>query len=134
MENYLRVFKALSDETRFRIINLLLKSGQELCVCEIVDALDESQYNISKHLKELKFAGLVEEKKIGRWVSYRLAATQDELLLNIFKGMSALPSNILSADLKRLEGRFGLRQGGRCVIGLGSRQWEKVLQKIERKK
>ncbi len=134
MENYLKIFKALSERTRLRIINLFLRSGRELCVCEIVDALSETQYNISKHLKELKYAGLVEERKMGRWVSYRLTAARTEFLANIFNSLQSLQDDVLLMDLKRLEGRFSLRQEGRCVIGLGSKQWEKILRKIEAKK
>lgn len=75
LEEYTRVFKALSDKTRLRIINLFLRSGQDLCVCEIIDSLNESQYNVSKHLKELKYAGLTKEKN-GKMGKLRPGRTQ----------------------------------------------------------
>gem|GEM_PF-5833132 len=76
-EKYALLFKALSDKTRLRIINLLINTEQPLCLCELVDALDEPQYKISKHLKGLKYGSLIEEKKIGRCVYYLLLSTRD---------------------------------------------------------
>lgn len=70
MEEFTKVFKALSDKTRLRIVYLLFNSKTDLCVCEFVDSLEESQYNISRHLKILKNVGLIRERKEGRWVYY----------------------------------------------------------------
>jgi len=65
-----RIFKALSDETRLRILKML--EQRPLCVCEIQYVLKGSQPNVSHHLKTLYDAGLVESKKDGLWVDYRL--------------------------------------------------------------
>lgn len=65
-----KVFKALSDETRLRILKML--ELRPLCVCEIQYVLKGSQPNVSHHLKTLFDAGLVESKKDGLWVDYRL--------------------------------------------------------------
>lgn len=65
-----RQFRALTDETRLRIIDLL--RGGEQCVCELQDALDAQQSRLSFHLKVLKDAGLVTDRKEGRWSYYRL--------------------------------------------------------------
>ena len=73
MEQYTEIFKALSDETRLRIIRLLIAAGRELCCCEITDSLGESQYNISRHLKVLKNAALIKDRKEGRWVYFHIA-------------------------------------------------------------
>lgn len=62
------IFKGLSNRTRLRIVNLLIHTDVKLCVCEIVDSLNEPQYKISKHLRELKFSGMIGEEKVGRWV------------------------------------------------------------------
>lgn len=62
------LFQALSDEKRLRILDLL--SSGERCVCEIVEALDLSQSLLSFHLKTLKEAGLVVDRREGRWVHY----------------------------------------------------------------
>jgi ArsR family transcriptional regulator len=65
-----RVFHALSDPTRLRLVDLL--RGGERCVCELTDALDAGQSRLSFHLKTLKDAGLVLDRREGRWVYYRL--------------------------------------------------------------
>lgn len=65
-----KIFKALSDESRIRILKML--EGRPLCVCEIQHILKGSQPNVSHHLKTLYDAGLVESEKDGLWVSYRI--------------------------------------------------------------
>ena len=66
-----KLFKALSDETRLRILKML--EARPLCVCEIQHVLKGSQPNVSHHLKTLSEAGLVESKKDGLWIDYRLS-------------------------------------------------------------
>ncbi len=63
-------FHALSDETRLEIVRRL--SGGERCVCELTDLMDAAQSRLSFHLKTLKTAGLVTDRKEGRWVYYSL--------------------------------------------------------------
>ncbi len=70
MHEILTIFKALSDETRLRILKLL--EGGGLCVCDIFSALDMVQPKVSFHLAVLKESGLITDKKEGRWVHYRL--------------------------------------------------------------
>jgi len=65
-----RVFHALSDETRLEIVRLL--SHGERCVCELQQALEAAQSRLSFHLKTLKDAGLVSDRRDGRWVYYAL--------------------------------------------------------------
>jgi ArsR family transcriptional regulator, arsenate/arsenite/antimonite-responsive transcriptional repressor len=65
-----RVFHALSDETRLAIIDRL--KGGERCVCDLQDLLDAAQSRLSFHLKTLKDAGLVADRKEGRWSYYTL--------------------------------------------------------------
>jgi len=65
-----RWFHALSDETRLEIVRLL--SHTERCVCELQDALGAAQSRLSFHLKTLKDAGLVTDRREGRWVYYSL--------------------------------------------------------------
>ena len=66
------VFQALSEPTRLRIMALVCRAGRDLCVCEFVDALEEAQYHVSRSLKILQKAGLVAERREGRWVHYSL--------------------------------------------------------------
>ena len=70
------IFRALSDRTRLRILNLL--QGGELCVCDIVAVLDVPQPTASRHLSYLRKAGLVVARKDGLWMHYRLAPAQSK--------------------------------------------------------
>ncbi len=71
MKNFLKVMRALSDPNRVKIIKMLQR--KTMCVCEIRAALGTAQPTVSKHLKILEDAGLVEFKKDGLWVNYHLA-------------------------------------------------------------
>ncbi len=86
MDTLLPIFKALSDETRLKILSLLSKS--ELCVCDIAETLQMTQPNISFHLSMLREAGLIKDKKDGRWIHYSLDDSdlfKRFLLLGIFE-------------------------------------------------
>jgi ArsR family transcriptional regulator, arsenate/arsenite/antimonite-responsive transcriptional repressor len=73
-----RLFHALSDETRLEIVRQL--SSGERCVCELTGAMDAAQSRLSFHLKTLKAAGLVSDRRAGRWVFYSLVpAALEEL-------------------------------------------------------
>lgn len=65
------VFKSLADETRARATLLIADQG-ELCVCELMCALDDSQPKISRHLAQLRSSGLLLDRRQGQWVYYRL--------------------------------------------------------------
>jgi ArsR family transcriptional regulator len=65
--------QALADGTRIRILRLLLE--RELCVCEMMSALEEPQYKVSRHLAVLKAAGLVRDWREGAWMHYEVAPT-----------------------------------------------------------
>ncbi len=69
------VYKALAHPVRLRILGML--RGGELCVCQMTAALELAASTVSAHLAELKRAGLVTERKEGRWVSYRLAESPE---------------------------------------------------------
>ncbi len=70
MNDLAQFYKALGDETRLKIIQLLF--DKDLCVCEIFDAFNLSQPAISHHLKILKQAGVVNDKRVGKWIYYGL--------------------------------------------------------------
>jgi ArsR family transcriptional regulator len=70
MSDIVTTFKALSDDTRVRVLKLLC--GGELCVCEIAAALDMDQPRLSFHLRILKKAGILLDRRQERWVVYRL--------------------------------------------------------------
>lgn len=66
-------FESLSDETRRRILALILKH-EELCVCELFQALDAPQPKVSRHLAVLRDAGVLAQRREGTWIFYRLDA------------------------------------------------------------
>jgi len=127
MEEYLDIFKALSDNTRLRTICLLIKAKGELCLCEVADALDKNHYNVSRHFKVLKRAGLVKEHREGRYVFYSLAEPQKLFQEHILKAVSTIRKKLLKDDYKRLKLRLTLREDGKCVVGMNSREWGKKL-------
>lgn len=94
-------FKILSDETRFRIVILLVK--QELCVCEICGVLELSQPKVSKHLAKLRDKGFVKDERKDQFVFYSLKIEDDLLknfIMNIEDNIDKYPQ--LSMDKKRL--------------------------------
>jgi len=97
-----RLFKALGDETRLRIVALL--SHEELCVCHLQEALRLSQPHVSRHLGTLRTAGVVESRREGSWIYYRLAPQADPDCANQVKALvrSYERRTVLRRDLKRL--------------------------------
>jgi len=93
-ERSIELFHALSDETRLEIIELLRKG--ERCVCELTDTLDAAQSRLSFHLRVLKDAGIVRDRKDGRWVHY-------ELDPEVFDEMETLVLAMKPRELKRAE-------------------------------
>jgi len=77
MEQLIQFFKALSDETRLRIMMLLTRG--ELCVCDLMVVLDEPQSKVSRHLAYLKHSGLTNSKRVGVWMHYRLKQPADDV-------------------------------------------------------
>ncbi len=82
MKNALRIFSALSDSTRLRVVLLLLK--RDLCVCELEFVLKMSQSRISHQLRILRDAGLVEDKREGQWMIYGIPARTKKNLRTMF--------------------------------------------------
>ena len=84
MKKIAEFYKALGDETRLKIIQML--SEQEMCVCEIIDKLDMSQPAISHHLKILRQAGIVKDSREGKWIYYSL---NGEVFPDVFQNEDA---------------------------------------------
>lgn len=82
MDQYVDLFKALSDPTRLRIMVLLVE--KELCVCQIEDALRLSQVKVSRHLIVLRHARLVETRRDGSWAYYSQAKPKNCLEKKVF--------------------------------------------------
>jgi len=119
VKELLRLLATLTDPTRLRLLRLVQR--QELCVCELMDALQIPQYKVSRHLRLLRSAGLVEASRSGRWMHYRIshrAASSNfhqQLLKLLEVHLRHLPE--LRRDDARLEKRLALRREGRCVVG-----------------
>jgi ArsR family transcriptional regulator, arsenate/arsenite/antimonite-responsive transcriptional repressor len=96
------VFKALADRTRLRIIGLL--AAGEICVCHIHGSLGIPQPMASRHLAYLRRAGLVEARKSGLWVHYRLASLPDSVLQVVLDAVGHAIGHLrdASADRRRL--------------------------------
>jgi ArsR family transcriptional regulator len=75
-----KIFKALSDKNRIRIVKMLQKKS--LCVCEIKDVLKLATSTVSKHLSILREAGLIVDWKDGKWINYKINPEPDSLVAN----------------------------------------------------
>jgi len=84
MKDIVKIFKALSDPTRLRI--MLLLRQRELCVCELMYILGMEQSRVSHHMRVLRDAGLVEDVREGRWIIYRVPEEVKGLLDGLFSG------------------------------------------------
>lgn len=103
MRELIRILKAIADETRIRIMKVLLEK-ENLCVCEIMQALDITQTRASKNLRILKEAGFVVDRREGSWVHYSV----DEGANKYCKAISSLikewlnDSELVAEDKTRL--------------------------------
>ncbi|MBI5682527.1 MAG: metalloregulator ArsR/SmtB family transcription factor [Deltaproteobacteria bacterium] len=100
MKKITKIYQALSDETRLRILNLLHEG--ELCVCHIMDVLETGQSKISRHLTYLKNAGLVHNRRNGLWVYYSLS--KDKSYIPLLKCLKELRVSVrqLKNDSERM--------------------------------
>jgi len=97
-----RLFRALADRTRLRLINLM--AGQELCVCYLVQVIAAPQPKISRHLAYLRQAGIVAARREGKWMHYRLTIPADKHAAAILKATidSLKEDKDMRRDLQRL--------------------------------
>jgi ArsR family transcriptional regulator len=97
-----RLFSALEDRTRLRLLNLM--SDREICVCYFVEVLQAHQPKVSRHLAYLRRAGLVTARRQGKWMHYRLAVPSDQyaarILTDVLQWLSADP------EMQRDKARF----------------------------
>lgn len=102
LEQLEALFKAFSDQTRLRLIHLLVVEGN-LCVGDLVEVIGPNQPKISRHLAYLKKAGIVESRKEGLWVYYRLVPQNSDSIQKIMECLSICFIGIdeLKADLEK---------------------------------
>jgi ArsR family transcriptional regulator, arsenate/arsenite/antimonite-responsive transcriptional repressor len=89
------LFHALSDETRLALLERL-KDGEQ-CVCELTDAMKAAQSRLSFHLKVLKDAGLIEDRREGRWIYYSLSSRAIEELEDLVDSLKKAAKSAASA-------------------------------------
>ena len=102
MSNAVQLFKALADETRLRILNLI--GHREICVCQIVEALGLGQSKVSRHLAHLRNAGLVSDRREGSWMYYSLAQPRGRLHQQVVEWLQRAKDEVPmgAADLEAL--------------------------------
>ena len=107
MDTLAAVFKALSDEARLRILNLLFYSG-ELCVCDIEEVMGFTQTKVSRHLAYLRKVGLVDDRRQGLWMLYSIASPKNEEQKQILAFLADLlnSNDVAQRDAKRLASRI----------------------------
>jgi ArsR family transcriptional regulator len=97
-----RLLAALADPTRLRLLNLM--DGREVCVCYFVEILKQGQPKISRHLAYLRRAGIVNARREGKWMHYRIEPPSDPAALSILDAtLKSLQANkAMQKDLARL--------------------------------
>ena len=100
------VFDAISDATRRRILALLVAEG-ELCVCELMAALDDIQPKVSRHLSVIRDAGLASVRREGTWIFYRLTSPLPHWVRDLLDTLRADAVPDLTADRARLKKMAG---------------------------
>ena len=114
MRDFVKLFKALSDETRIRILKVLLE--RECCVCEVMQALDISQSRASRNLGMLEDAGFVKSRRDGLWIVYSIDEQRMNSyaapLIELLRG-SLVNEEIILQDKERLS--HAVRVGPRAV-------------------
>ena len=101
--NLANLFAALADPTRLRLLNLM--AGREVCVCYFVEILRQGQPKISRHLAYLRKAGLVEARREGKWMHYRISPPADASAGSILDAVlaSLASDKRMQSDLARLD-------------------------------
>jgi len=113
-----KILSVVSHPPRLRLIYLLSKMDKGICVCELVDALDLPQYQVSRQLGELRGTGLVEGEKDGTWVYYSIKddiSDSEKDLLEIL--IKSLDQEEFKEDVVSIKERLKERENGKCVVG-----------------
>jgi len=99
--NPVQFYKCLADETRLSCL-LLIQQEQELCVCELTEALQQSQPKISRHLAQLRQVGLLQDRRQGQWVFYQLSPMLPQWCINVLTETSTHNAQLLEQGLSNL--------------------------------
>src|SRR6202022_4586856 len=117
MRDFTSLGQAIVDPTRVRLIALLRRG--ELCVCELVDALEISQSTLSGHLQVLRQTGLVITRKDGRWIYYSLTDQKTALIEALFSHIQPAGGDDQPPrrNSRQIGPRLTIRENGRWVLG-----------------
>ena len=100
--NPIKFYKCLADETRLRSI-ILIQREQELCVCELMAALDETQPKVSRHLALLRRDGLLTDRRQGQWVYYKINPELPQWAVNVLTETSQSNGEFIEENLTKLQ-------------------------------
>jgi len=119
VRDYAEVYKAVADETRLMILALLLQHG-ECCVCDVMEVCGITQSKASRHLRYLKHAGLVDDRRDGTWVYYRIRTTGSQAAKEILAANTPMLLALHSGEIARRVQEWNLRKaaGGACLKNL----------------
>lgn len=112
MKTTSRLFKALADETRLRILSLLLEG--ELCVCDLMEVLRLPQSTVSRHLAYLKNTGWVDDRREGVWMYYSIMSDSSEFNDGVIRFLKGHFDTLTTASADR-ERLTSLGKGDRCA-------------------
>ncbi|MGD9707030.1 MAG: ArsR/SmtB family transcription factor [Candidatus Delongbacteria bacterium] len=96
MNGYTKIFKALGDETRLRIVKML--EVKKMCVCEITSIIGSSMPTVSNHLKILKEAGLVEQDRDEKYMNYSLTGSRDGFIGEVLELVRSIDEERTRSD------------------------------------
>lgn len=104
-----KLFKCLSDETRLNL-TLLIQAEGEICVCDLMQALEESQPKVSRHLAQLRNCGILTDRRRGQWVFYALHPQLPRWALRVLK----IAADSHQAELESHRERLNSQSGRAC--------------------
>lgn len=110
MNNNVTFFRAMADETRWRIVRLVMERA--LCVCELADILEMPQSSVSSHVQIIRKAGLLESETCGKWTYFRIVRSHLPLLKATLKAFPGPESH--ASDHERAAARLARRESSCC--------------------
>jgi DNA-binding transcriptional ArsR family regulator len=103
-------FRALGDDTRWRILRLVM--DRALCVCELADILEMPQSSVSSHVQIIRKAGLLESERCGKWTYFRIHPNHFSLLTQVIATFPKSPEH--KTDLRKAKARLADRENSCC--------------------
>jgi DNA-binding transcriptional ArsR family regulator len=110
MSESVEFFRSLADETRWRIVRLVM--DRALCVCELADILGMPQSSVSSHVQIIRRAGLLESETCGKWTYFRIGSVHHGVLKTILRHFPN--ADEFAVDAERAEARLARRESSCC--------------------